>query len=681
MTATRFPQLRRYWDLLAIVLLMLASLPVTRGLTVVANPNPLDDSWLLDSSFKASRGLWLGRDVAFTYGPLFQWLSSAPARWMGLSMGSIYATWNTLPLWCSFLCGWLTLRLLLPEQPAWKRFLLLLLLAVFWSPADLRISLVVLLFALFLRGWYAVQQRQLKPAVLGCGAALACAVAFLYSADTGVYAVAALLIALAGVTWEGRRERRNFLLCGLALLVTLLTFLALVLIINTVMVRALDFSFWRNSLAIVSAYRWMEPSMMTRAGKLRLLATLLAGAAVFLLRRLTRNQKEAAIAFRSGFLLSALLFAILAMQSGLVRSDSGHIAIATFPMAVFAGVILFSFPSPIASALAVAASILCSVLLAEPATMFHPSSAAYRYARLRHPLTECPNGLKEFDGACFPEELPALLHAGSDFLQQHSDAADSVVVFPYQTMFGIASGRNVAGGVMQSYLAVGPYLSRLDIAGLERAPAGLYFPDIDPAHDTNWVASLAIDGVSSFTRSPEVWFWLFRHYRSQGEAAPGIVGLLRDDARAERISMQSRPLGVAAQTFPTRKRSSTLDLGPLAWPSSGADFIRLRLTVRYSNWWKLRKPERLQMEISRADGSRELRSFLIEPNVESEVWFYPWNELGLPRYFDADEKQWRTGSRPAITRLRLWLTPMDWVSVQPDAVVIDGIDAVSYRLL
>ena len=686
LTDARFPRLRRYSDLVAVLFLMLASLPAailsSRSLVVVSSPNLLDDSWLLDTSFKASRGVWLGRDVGFTYGPLFQWLSRAPSRWMGLSMGSVYATWNMWPLWGTFLCGWLTLRLLLPEQPAWKRFLLLLLLSVFWLPADLRISFAVLLFALFLRGWSAIQQQRLRPGLLGCSAALLCAVAFLYSADSGIYAMAALLISLLGVAWEGRRELGSFGRYGVALLSSAAASIALVLVINAIMTRPLDFGFWRNSLAIVSAYRWMEPSMMTKAGKIQLLATLLAGGVIFLLRRIIRSKGDVSIAASSGFLLSAFLFAIVTMQSGLVRSDAGHIAIASFAMIVFSGVILFSLQSRAASVVGISAAILCSILCAHPASMFYPSSIRHRYAQVRHPLTECPNDFKEFNRVCFPEELPGLLSAGSDYLQQYSGAADSIVVFPYQTMFGIASSRNVAGGLMQSYLASGPYLSRLDIAGLERAaaPAGLYFPDIDPAHDTNWVASLAIDGVPNFTRSPEVWFWIFRHYRSGEPVAPGIVGLLRDDARAARISMQSRPLAIAAQTFPIRKRSSTLDLGAPAWPSGDADFLRLRLTVRYSFWWKLRKPERLQLEITRADGSRDLRSFIVEPNTESEVWFFPWSESDLACYFDADETHWRAGPRPAITNLRLWTTPLDWVSVQPDAVIVQAVDAVKFSL-
>ncbi len=111
----------KYWDFLGVLLLMLASFPTAwlapRTVTFVPNYGLVDDNWHLDASFKALRGIWVGRDVAFTHGPLYQFLSSIPARSMPLSVGALYATWNTVPIWCAFLFAYLALRLLLPEQP------------------------------------------------------------------------------------------------------------------------------------------------------------------------------------------------------------------------------------------------------------------------------------------------------------------------------------------------------------------------------------------------------------------------------------------------------------------------------------------------------------------------------------------------------------------------------------
>src|SRR5580704_9250195 len=158
---------KKYWDFLAVALLVLISLPVTwlspKTVLVISRPGMFDDHWDIDSVFRAAHGSWFGRDVAFVYGPVFQWLFSAPARWAGLSFTAIYGSYNTLLLWCTFLFGYFALRLLLPEQPNWKRFLLLLLLCVFWAPWDGRTAFAIFLFALFLRGWYSVPQGRVKP--------------------------------------------------------------------------------------------------------------------------------------------------------------------------------------------------------------------------------------------------------------------------------------------------------------------------------------------------------------------------------------------------------------------------------------------------------------------------------------------------------------------------------------
>src|ERR1039457_6477448 len=148
-------RLRRYWDILAVLLLILASLPPTflspRSLLLIRYPNLVDGSWILDTSFKASRGVWFGRDVAFTYGPLFQWLSSAPSRWLGISTGTVYATWYTLPWFVTILAPFASAWLLFREASSWKRRLFVLLAVVFWSPPDVRASVSIVVFLGFLR--------------------------------------------------------------------------------------------------------------------------------------------------------------------------------------------------------------------------------------------------------------------------------------------------------------------------------------------------------------------------------------------------------------------------------------------------------------------------------------------------------------------------------------------------
>src|ERR1039457_6066051 len=141
------------WCLL--LLLLAASTPAIlfrhQTLFIAPRLDLLDGSWLLDTSYKAASGVWFGRDVAFTFGPLFQWLSSAPARLLGISTGTIFATWYTLPLFVVIVATFLSGRLLFPKDQVWRRTLFVLLAVVFWSGPDVRTSVSLLAFLIFVR--------------------------------------------------------------------------------------------------------------------------------------------------------------------------------------------------------------------------------------------------------------------------------------------------------------------------------------------------------------------------------------------------------------------------------------------------------------------------------------------------------------------------------------------------
>ncbi len=676
--------LGKYWDFLAVLLLIVATVPPTmlspKTLHIVWRPGLFDDSWTLETDFKASRGLWYGRDVAFDYGPLFQWLSSAPGRSMGATMGAFYDTYNTLPLWFGFLLSYVTLRLLLPEQRPWKRFLLLLLLSVYWSPFDVRSPFAIFLFAVMLRGWYAVRQGQVRPWLFGIGAAFLCAAAFLNNADTGIYGIVALLLSLGGIVVENWRETRLWPRYLAGLLSFGVALAAFAILLNCFLATAFDFRFWKAVLAFIRGYRWNAAAGMSSGDRIYLLAPLAVGIAVFFVRWFIQGDRKVVIAARPGFLLSALGFGCVALQSGLVRSDSNHIGYAIFPLLFLTGVVLFSFRGSITSVGAALIATGATMMLATP--IIGPSAMRYRYRQVLHPITNCPDGYGEIDRACYPAEAAATARIVSNYLDEHSAANDWVVIFPYQYLYGLTSRRNVAQGVEQAFLAHDAYLKQLNVDGLERepAPVALYFPDAGPGNLSNPNASIAIDEVPNLTRNPEIWFWMFHHYRTAQELQPGVFGLQTDDSRNARITMDAQPLGLEAKTYPIAERNTAIQLGAPLWPISPVDFLRLRLKVTYSALWKLRKPERMQLEISRADGSRELKSFVLAPNVSTDVWFYPWSEGDLGNYFDADEARWRPAHRPEITELRLLLTPLDWVSQTPQAVTLESADAVRFTL-
>jgi len=658
-----------------IVLLALYVPPILirhQALTIVPSLNLIDDSWILDASYKAAQGIWLGRDVAFTLGPAYQWLSSAPTRWLGTSSGTIYATWYTLPLFVVILATFFTARLLLPATAAWRRALFVLLAVIFWSPPDVRVSLSLLAFAIFLRLTDAVAASiSLGFALIGASVAAAtiCTTAFLVSADTGLYVLAAFLFCLM-VTAIARGSAARL---ARFLLVTAVCLALLVLLTNAAMASPLDFRFWHTSLAIANGYRWFEPTPMVKHDKHLVLETLALGVVVFGAASRLRNS-TGSWTRRPAFLLSGFCLAFLMMQSALVRSDQGHVLIGIYPMIFLCGAIAMDegHSGRLLSLFLPAVAVVATVALAHPFGAFVPRNAWAQWREMVHPILTCPAEMREFDHACFSAKDAALLTSVSTYTDWNTAPGDRIAVFPYETAFGLTSRRQVAGGVLQSYLVNGDYLTRLDLAGLRQAdpPFALYLPD--------GVISIALDGVPNFTRSPDVWFYFLRHYRAEGSPAPGVLGLVRDHSR--NLSFREQKIAEPIAKVRVQKRKTSLDLGAIHWPADGADFLKLRLRVNYPPWWRLRKPSCLTLQLSFANGSEKWLQFVIEPNRPAEVWIYPWKDQEMGRYFSANEADWPREGRSPLTRLGLLITPFDWISVVPTSVKVESVAAVRIDL-
>ena len=673
---TLFTGLGRHWDLLAVLLLIAASMPPAllspRTPISVDLPN-IDDSWFVDVCYKAVHGVWLGGTAVSTYGPVIQWLASVPVRWTGYSMGKVYATWTIVIMWSAFLLAAFTLQMLLPEQPAWKRFVLLVFLFVFWaSPGwffpDMRPFAGLFLFSLFLRGWYAVEARQIGPVVFGVGAAALCAAAFFVAADTGVYSIAGWLISLAGVALEYRRSRTFVRKVVIVLTAFAASAVLLALGINAIRRTPFDFVFWKDSLVMVSSYRWYAPTSMSKLDKMHLLLALAAAIVVFLLRYIFTRGNKASITGRTGFLAAAFVYGLLCLQTGLVRSDTFHVQMGMFVFTLFIGAILFGLQSNTrASTIAVLAALIFSWLFIDPNPIYFARSIRDKYFTSYHPKLACAPGSAEFDHVCLTPSWFQAFQNTKSYIQQYTSPRESILVFPWNNIFGSVTGRNVAGSVMLSYVASDPYLSDVNLRGLATAapPAGLYFSE-------GW--GWPVDEVPNFTRNAALWFWIQRHYRGDQQLVPGILGLQADDSRTDKIRTLAETLQIPLQTYPVIRRSSVLDLGSAAWPQDG-DVLRIRFNMHYPFWWRLRKPVRSQLEITRADGSRKVVAFVLPPNKSTDVWFYPWDDDVL-RFFASDEAQWHAGNHPAITHLRLWLNPIDWISVIPTAVSIEEADAV-----
>ncbi len=637
-------------------------------LTVVPWVNLVDGSWVLDTCYKAANGIWFGRDVSFHYGPIYQWLMSAPSSLIGPSLGSISATSNALPFVFIAVAAFVIARLLLPAAAAWRRAVFVPLAVVFWSGSNPRIYFCLLAFAIFLR--FTDTLPAVNPALIRRAAAAAtiCVAGFLVSADAGLYTVAALLLCGAATVFVhgGIRPAAKFLAIAAA------CFAIGMVLVNCFMASPLDFRFWQSSLAIATAYRWFEPLAMDKADTRLLLVSVALGLAVF--GAAWWGRKEGAQwTRRSVFLLAGFSLAILMMESGLVRADHDHVLIAICPMMVLGTAIaLDEYDLGHVLRFALPAFVIIATLgFAHPQEQFRLGTLSAHIRQFTRPIRACPTGSEEFDGACVPGFQAQILSILSAYVDRHTIPGRSILIFPFETAFGLTSRRDVAGGIVQSYLVNGDYLTQLEIAGLQqkRPLFGLYFPD--------GILGNALDSIPSFTRTPGLWFYLVEHYRGETSPLPGAAGLITDDTRAARLTLAeetiAKPLGPVAPA----QRSTTLQFGPVRWPASGADFLKLRLRLKYPLWWQVTKPSRLTLRMTFDDKSEKSIQFLVQPNRTSDVWFYPWDDRTMIGYFSAKPAQWRLGPpRPSPTTLALIIDPFDWVSATPSSVNIESVEAI-----
>ena len=378
---------------------------------------------------------------------------------------------------------------------------------VYWSPPDLRASLSVLALAVLIRltdG--AVRGTTLLRAV---AAAAICATAFLISADTGLYCVAAVVLCVGAtaVVTRSTRDMTIFLVqAAIALGVMVLT-------INAVMFSPLDFRFWRSSLAIATGYRWFEPLAMAKFSKHLVMKILAVGLSVFVLAAVWRRPRRNWTA-RPAFLLAGFLFALVTLQAALVRSDYAHVLVGTYAMVFLCGVIVLDrFDSGLAGAVSALAVAVATVALV-PTPMIRPGNLIDEVRRFWHPMWTCPAG-PDLDGACLIPHETQWLSDISAFVNLHAGPGDPIAVLPYQTAFGLLSRHQVAGGVMQSYLVNGDYLTALDLRGLEAAkpPVALYFPES------------GIDSVPTLTRNGDAWSLLSSPLSLGGAVAIGRGGI------------------------------------------------------------------------------------------------------------------------------------------------------------
>jgi hypothetical protein len=372
--------------------------------------------------------------------------------------------------------------------------------------------------------------------------------------------------------------------------------------------------------------------------------------------------------------VAAGVFSVLALQKSVVRSGWGHLSTCLLPAIALAGAVLLSFrredEDSVWSHAPAWIAVLLTLVFSGPNSLFTPFSVWQRVQWREPAFLGCPASLYYFDEMCLSAADFRKLNSVSSYVRRTTAGSESIMVFPYENIYGPAARRHVAGGVLQSYLATGEELTRQHLLALEKDRPSLAIYSMDE------LVSWPMDGVASFTRTPQIWSYLAANYGMETELQPGVLILRRlpDSVPRPHFRITECPI---PSSSPRTSNGNSLRVEPLAIPGSQADFVRVRLKIAYPWYWRLLKPSRARLDIAFGDGTRKSFPFVAEPGKAVDIWIHPWGIANFREYFVrgpklAEERR----SRPDLTGITLAHAPLDWTSVRPSALAVEKVDAV-----
>jgi hypothetical protein len=633
-----------------------------------------DTSAAVDMLAKAQKGIWLGRDVFFTYGPLFQKLLSWGPLKTGMSFGSFYIYLWIFHYSTIIVSVYLMGAFLLRSQPSWLRVFYLLLMIVFWMPINwilfgIKFLFPLCCFAIFLRMSPAAGAKLWSLGWRGITAAALIAIGFLISGDAGLYSAAALvIIACAILLYEHDRTVLATLAKYAAM--TSISFTACVLIINTAVGSPLDFRFWRQTYEIVAQYRWSHAVGMAPEMTFIFWLAVSLNLAAFVWQWMVhlRIPQLPARAYAAWFAM--LCFGLLMLQTILVSSEHFHAAASLFPWIALSAALLLGATEIKLSGWRFIASLsfilIVTGLLSGPYHLFTPQVLFEDRSGITSSHS-CPEGTYEMDQACLEPTDFQRLKSVHNFLLQHTPASDFIGVFPYENVYGFASHRSVAGAVWQNYVIAGDYMIQRQIDSFEKARPSWVVYSPEP-----WL-SYAVNGIPNFTRTPSVWLYWQRWYKHEFDVPGGPILLQRDEERGEHWNMTST--SVLARPVHNAQAGQEVAL-PVTSLGDDWDFIKITIQAKYPLRWKLLKPSIFVVWVHFDRGPDRSIPVIVQPDHPYEIWVYPGEQAGLVNYFSPKAGQWRDPSRPHVQGLSLQCVPLDWLSVMPSWITINDVQTV-----
>ncbi|HEX8965063.1 MAG TPA: glycosyltransferase [Patescibacteria group bacterium] len=453
---------------------------ITNGIQI---SDTLDFSWQTDTVERFLHGFIAGKDYIFTYGPLYQFISSLPSLLFKLPsyIGILY-----VPLLenivISILLIWLVSKVV--KDNFQRIFLSVFLLIILGIGTGLNGSILlrVLLPMCFAIFWFKTlgKRRQLVlaaiPTILG-----------LYSYDLFVQCV---FLALGISVMYLFLQKKNIVL-NISVLFSTILFQILGSFFISHNMQYIQYSF-----ATLSDY-YAIMNIVWSPGKSYYLFTFLLALIVLLIPYLASDEypKEQKMLF-----LVMSFVSLLSLRIGFVRSDSGHVE-----MSLYATIItVFLLLSLLAKKKNMIAILFIAVLFPlSPFTQNYFSSFSLRNIKnVFITIQQKPSFFRVyslFDKMFTKEDL-------NYFKKIIAQNPGKVMVYPYDNYLLNIYNQTYNSFALQFYAYSNSSVEQKSVQMLANNPPTYIILEID-SH-----GALALDDISNFTRNPLIAKWMFAHY-------------------------------------------------------------------------------------------------------------------------------------------------------------------------
>lgn len=620
--------------------------------------DPADGSWQVDLPMQLNSGRIAGRDFVYNYGPLYQVLHSS--RLVGQS-GDLTSTLRFHSLLATILVAlgtWFALRAT-GATLVWRGPMFILWFCL-WPPFAMQPKGMFGLLTIAACGFYSrtmADESMGRRVIAAFVWSMTIPFLFLYSFDLGIISFGAIglfSVSVVGTSWSrgetGVEARRSVLFRSL-LAVGGITFFGLALNLA----RS-----WQHYLVDSWEIARGYASMMARPFSTPILAGTIVAVAggiaswLFFCSQLRKcGRPDRRVECQVLCLLAASCFSLLWLRGITTRSDPSHLRFGVAPLLFTAGCLL---PCWLSQRTWRFKWILAGVWI--PLVLLSPSAnISFTVGRL--------NALR---GIKFgPERLKITLPTIAGAVEAaRALPADSLYVWPFETVVAMAAGKSNPAYTVQSYVA---HTRQLEMATIDRLQR------IDGLPVILIKDSKTLDGVENLTRTSLIFRHLLTNYVFDGANQENFLVLEPASERPQQ--WRETPCTDAATSFTPRTSIATIALSNAPDAAcSASDLLVLRIRSNRTPMFGIGKPGAISITYKLSNGEERQQKFIMLQDGETHEVLVSACTLRDPLFASVFHRTrcWR--AREQVTAVELKWIPLDVLSQQPREITVEEISVL-----